>query len=201
MTHPDHEQIACTLLQCDGYKNADVIGKKIVEVFNCASKLLSHQQHYDWGLRAIRTVLHGCSNTIKRHRKNHREQGITFDKELELVIQALRTDTMSKLTYSDSIKFDKLLGDIFSGIQFNKIDMADLAAAARKISEELGYTTNNRQITKCVELNEQLRQRMGVVIVGPSGSGKTTIRNILFHVSSLPAAISIAITLLSYQRR
>lgn len=36
MTHPDHEQIACTLLRCDGYKNADIIGRKIVEVFTCA---------------------------------------------------------------------------------------------------------------------------------------------------------------------
>lgn len=36
MTHPDHEQIACTLLRCDGYKNADINGKKIVEVFSCA---------------------------------------------------------------------------------------------------------------------------------------------------------------------
>lgn len=36
MTHPDHEQIACTLLRCEGYKDAELIGKKIVEVFNCA---------------------------------------------------------------------------------------------------------------------------------------------------------------------
>ncbi|XP_026688323.1 cytoplasmic dynein 2 heavy chain 1-like, partial [Diaphorina citri] len=32
---------------------------------------------------------------------------------------------------------------------------------------------------KCLELYEQLQQRMGVVIVGPSGSGKTTICRIL----------------------
>lgn len=35
------------------------------------------------------------------------------------------------------------------------------------------------QIQKCVELYEQLQQRMGVVIVGPPGSGKTTIRRLL----------------------
>ena len=31
------------------------------------------------------------------------------------------------------------------------------------------------QIRKTLEFYEQLRQRMGVVIVGPSGSGKTTL--------------------------
>ena len=32
---------------------------------------------------------------------------------------------------------------------------------------------------KAVELYEQLRQRMGVVIVGPSGSGKSTLWRLL----------------------
>ena len=32
---------------------------------------------------------------------------------------------------------------------------------------------------KALELYEQLRQRMGVVVVGPSGSGKTTLWRIL----------------------
>ena len=31
------------------------------------------------------------------------------------------------------------------------------------------------QIRKALELHEQLRQRMGVVIVGPSGSGKSVV--------------------------
>ena len=35
------------------------------------------------------------------------------------------------------------------------------------------------QINKALELMEQLRQRMGVVIVGPSGSGKSTLWKIL----------------------
>lgn len=34
MAHPDHEQIACTLLHCDGYRYANIIGKKLVEVFD-----------------------------------------------------------------------------------------------------------------------------------------------------------------------
>ena len=35
------------------------------------------------------------------------------------------------------------------------------------------------KIRKAIELCEQLRQRMGVVIVGPSGSGKTTLWQLL----------------------
>lgn len=35
------------------------------------------------------------------------------------------------------------------------------------------------QVKKTLELNEQLRQRMGVVIVGPSGAGKSTLWRML----------------------
>lgn len=34
-----------------------------------------------------------------------------------------------------------------------------------------------------MELHEQLRQRMGVVVVGPSGSGKSTVVKLLKNVS------------------
>lgn len=36
---------------------------------------------------------------------------------------------------------------------------------------------------KCIELYEQIQQRMGVVIVGPSGSGKSVVRRLLKNVS------------------
>lgn len=35
------------------------------------------------------------------------------------------------------------------------------------------------QVKKILELYEQLRQRMGVVVVGPSGSGKSTLWRLL----------------------
>ena len=36
-----------------------------------------------------------------------------------------------------------------------------------------------KQVKKALELYEQLRQRMGVVVIGPSGSGKSTIWKLL----------------------
>lgn len=36
MTHPNNEQIARSLLLCEGFVNANTIAKKLVEVFNLA---------------------------------------------------------------------------------------------------------------------------------------------------------------------
>ena len=43
----------------------------------------------------------------------------------------------------------------------------------------LNFDCYFQQVKKALELYEQLRQRMGVVIIGPSGSGKSTIWKLL----------------------
>ena len=43
--------------------------------------------------------------------------------------------------------------------------------AIRATCDELQLAQQERQIKKILEFNEQLQQRMGVVVVGPSGTG------------------------------
>ena len=105
-------------------------------------------------------------------------------KEGEIVVQALRLNTLSKLTFSDSSRFDALIRDVFLDVAFNNEGYEDLKKAIRDSYEELELKINENQIRKVVELYEQLQQRMGVVIVGPSGSGKTTLFTLLKHALS-----------------
>ena len=91
---------------------------------------------------------------------------------------------MSKLTFSDSTRFDALIQDVFLDVAFNNEGYEDLKKAIRNSYEELELKINENQIRKVVELYEQLQQRMGVVIVGPSGSGKTTLFTLLKHALS-----------------
>lgn len=57
MTVPDDELIAEVMLLSDGFKNAKEFANKLVSLFKICSQLLSHQLHYDWGLRALKTTL------------------------------------------------------------------------------------------------------------------------------------------------
>ncbi|NXI65822.1 DYHC2 protein, partial [Anseranas semipalmata] len=176
MTHPDNELIAEVILYSEGFKDAKTLGRKLVAIFNLARELLTPQQHYDWGLRALKTVLRGCGSLLRQLKKSKVKQEIN---ESHLVVQALRLNTMSKLTFADCARFDALVKDVFPGIDFEDVECVKLTTALQQVFEEAHLEIINTQIKKALELYEQLRQRMGVVIVGPSGAGKSTLWRML----------------------
>ena len=107
MSKPDNEIIASVSLHAEGFKHAPDLGLKLVAIFNLAKRLLTVQQHYDWGLRALKTVLKGCGNLLKMVKSGSGEIG--QERESEIVVQALRLNTLSKLTFADCIRFDGLI--------------------------------------------------------------------------------------------
>ncbi|KAL2095874.1 hypothetical protein ACEWY4_008022 [Coilia grayii] len=175
MSRPDNELIAEVILYSEGFKDGKVLGRKLVAIFNLARELLTPQQHYDWGLRALKTVLRGCGSLLQQQRRS----GNTSIKESHLVVQALRLNTMSKLTFADSSRFDALVRDVFPGVDFKDVEYETLSAALEAVYEEAHLEIIPSQIKKALELYEQLRQRMGVVVVGPSGAGKSTLWRML----------------------
>jgi dynein heavy chain 2 len=181
MSRPDNELIAEVTLYSEGFKDAKNLGQKLSGIFTLSNRLLTPQQHYDWGLRALKTVLKGCGNMLKMSKKDSGGSGMDAKREMEIVVQALRLNTLSKLTFTDCVRFDNLVKDVFTGVEFNNAGYEQLKDALRESCQELGYNVNENQIKKAIELYEQLSQRMGVVIVGPSGSGKTTLFTLLKH--------------------
>uniref|UniRef100_A0AAY5F0X4 Cytoplasmic dynein 2 heavy chain 1 n=1 Tax=Electrophorus electricus TaxID=8005 RepID=A0AAY5F0X4_ELEEL len=167
MTSPDNELIAEVILYSEGFKEGKELGRKLVAIFNLARELLTPQQHYDWGLRALKTVLRGCGSLLQLQRKHG------------LVVQALRLNTMSKLTFADSARFDALVRDVFPGVDFRDVEYEALSTALLAAYEEACLEVIPSQMKKALELYEQLKQRMGVVVVGPSGAGKSTLWRLL----------------------
>ncbi|XP_050986096.1 LOW QUALITY PROTEIN: cytoplasmic dynein 2 heavy chain 1 [Labeo rohita] len=174
MTSPDNELIAEVILYSEGFKEGKALGRKLVAIFNLARELLTPQQHYDWGLRALKTVLRGCGSLLQLQRQSNNPL-----KESGLVVQALRLNTMSKLTFTDSSRFDALVKDVFPSVDFKDVEYEMLKSALLAVYEEARLEIIPSQIKKALELYEQLRQRMGVVVVGPSGAGKSTLWRML----------------------
>eukprot|EP00732_Lithocolla_globosa_P004262 Lithocolla_globosa_v1_NODE_3842_length_1558_cov_16.637326.p2 type:complete len:184 gc:universal NODE_3842_length_1558_cov_16.637326:742-1293(+) len=65
MNKPDKEMISQVLLFSQGFQKAELLASKIVPFFNLCSEQLSGQPHYDFGLRALKSVLTSAGN-LKR---------------------------------------------------------------------------------------------------------------------------------------
>ncbi|ERE73865.1 cytoplasmic dynein 1 heavy chain 1-like protein [Cricetulus griseus] len=67
MTKPDRQLIAQVMLYSQGFRTAEVLANKIVPFFKLCDEQLSSQSHYDFGLRALKSVLVSAGN-VKRER-------------------------------------------------------------------------------------------------------------------------------------
>lgn len=100
--------------------------------------------HYDWGLRSIRTVLNECGRTLKNFKlKNN---NCDASKETDIVLQVLKNDTLPKLSYIDSLKFNAILQDVFGRAEINNIDSDPITKHIEDSFEDLGLIRNDRQV-------------------------------------------------------
>jgi dynein heavy chain 2 len=170
MSAPDIVLISQVILRSEGCQYADVIAQKVVDVFELSRQLLSPQRHYDWGLRALKTVLRHAGTLL--HHKHNTNNKRTIEEEMSIVINALKVNTLSKLTFADSSRFHALLGDVFPGIMKSQgFEHTDLMNAIKQVCAAMKYEYMESQVVKIIQLYEALNQRMGVVLVGPSCSG------------------------------
>ncbi|KAM7538000.1 hypothetical protein Aperf_G00000070110 [Anoplocephala perfoliata] len=187
MTRPDNDLIAETLLFSQGFIHGRELGKKLVAVFAIASQILSVQQHYDWGLRALKSVLHHAGILLHQtpdFASSENAQN-TLDMETRLIIQSVRTCSLAKLTYSDAVRFEALMRDVFpdskhyTGNQESGFTKK-LMEAVHEVLKENHLEVLERQVSKILETHSLITQRMGVVIVGSPGCGKSTILYVLW---------------------
>lgn len=57
MCVPDFELICEIMLVAEGFLEARLLARKFITLYSLCKELLSKQDHYDWGLRAIKSVL------------------------------------------------------------------------------------------------------------------------------------------------
>jgi dynein heavy chain 2 len=94
----------------------------------------------------LKTVLRGCGSLLATIRQSEGSQTIDDKREMEIAVQALRLNTLSKLTFADSIGFDALVRDMFPGISLKDAAYEQLKKRLKISAKHLGLIINERQV-------------------------------------------------------
>lgn len=101
MSKPDKELIAEVMLYSQGFNQAKTLAKQTVPFFDSCAAKLSKQAHYDFGLRALKSVL-VSSGGLKRARITEVGDDVHDVKwEAQIIVQSLRETIAPKLIRSD----------------------------------------------------------------------------------------------------
>lgn len=190
MTHPDRELIAQVMLFSQGFRTSEALASKVVPFFSLCAEQLSPQPHYDFGLRALKSVLVSAGQ-LKRDRLEM-ERSAQGDEagslaasspiaEQEILIQSISETIVPKLVGDDVPLLSSLLSDVFPGVAYK-------AANLDALMERIGTVCSQRHLVcnvdsvwraKIIQLYQIQKISHGLMLVGPSGTGKTQAWQVL----------------------
>uniref|UniRef100_A0A665V5K8 Dynein, axonemal, heavy chain 11 n=1 Tax=Echeneis naucrates TaxID=173247 RepID=A0A665V5K8_ECHNA len=171
MVVPDTELICEIMLVAEGFRGAKILARKFVTLYTLCKELLSKQDHYDWGLRAVKSVLL-VAGTLRRKDKTRPEN--------QVLMRALRDFNMPKIVTEDVTIFLGLLGDLFPGLEVERERNWEFEKAIRMTTLELRLQPEETFILKVVQLEELMAVRHSVFVVGNAGTGKSQILRVLY---------------------
>lgn len=183
MMVPDYALIAEVTLYSEGFESSKKLARKMVQMYKLCSEQLSQQDHYDFGMRAVKSVL-VMAGALKRNNPDKSEDVV--------LIRALRDSNLPKFLADDAELFAGILSDLFPGVELPEEDYGVLQTAMEDCVIELGFQKVSRQMLKVIQLYETMIVRWGVMLVGPTGSGKSSVLQILkqtltkLHIDEIP---------------
>ncbi|KAI7931816.1 dynein heavy chain [Pyricularia oryzae] len=180
MSKPDKELITEVMLYSQGFNQAKQISKQTVPFFDQCSAKLSKQPHYDFGLRALKSVL-VSSGGLKRARLTESEGDIGAEElvEPEILVQSIRETIAPKLIKNDVEIMTDIEKSCFPGISYVPANLQKLEEAMRTLAEERHLVVNDTWMTKVLQLYQIQKIHHGVMMVGSSGSGKSAAWKLL----------------------
>uniref|UniRef100_A0A674D5A9 Dynein axonemal heavy chain 1 n=1 Tax=Salmo trutta TaxID=8032 RepID=A0A674D5A9_SALTR len=174
MMVPDYAMIAEISLYSFGFSDAKVLSKKITTTFKLSSEQLSSQDHYDFGMRAVKTVISAAGN-LKRENQDMNEELIC--------LRAIRDVNVPKFLQDDLKLFNGIVSDLFPKIREEPIDYGILEKSIRNVCAK-------KNLKDCIQLYETTVVRHGLMLVGPSGSGKT--KQHMISMTALQGQVSVS---------
>ncbi|KAF6093338.1 dynein axonemal heavy chain 17 [Phyllostomus discolor] len=166
MVVPDFELICEIMLVAEGFLEARLLARKFITLYTLCKELLSKQDHYDWGLRAIKSVL-VVAGSLKRGDPSRAED--------QVLMRALRDFNIPKIVTDDLPVFMGLIGDLFPALDVPRKRDLNFEKIIKQSILELKLQAEDSFLLKVVQLEELLQVRHSVFVIGNAGSGKSQV--------------------------
>jgi len=138
---PDLQQICEIMLFSEGFLMAKVLAKKMTVLYKLSKEQLSKQYHYDFGLRALKSVL-VMAGELKRSSQDLAEDVV--------LMRALRDMNLPKFVYEDVPLFTGLIGDLFPGLACPRVRYPDFNDAVEEVTSlSLSFSVTGTTCTSC----------------------------------------------------
>lgn len=186
MVKPDKDMIAQVTLYSQGYKTAERLSSKMVSLFELCGSQLSSQSHYDFGLRALKSVLVNAGNLKRREDKELQQSGkdtnIPIDtREQNILLKSVLDTLIPKLVSEDITLFNSLLIGVFPDSKVEIVREDELRSKIEELCKIRNLLPEERFINKVIQLYSIQKMHHGVMMVGQSGTGKSAAWKILLE--------------------
>uniref|UniRef100_A0A5F8HIF6 Dynein axonemal heavy chain 6 n=1 Tax=Monodelphis domestica TaxID=13616 RepID=A0A5F8HIF6_MONDO len=170
MMVPNYALIAEVILYSEGFESSKILARKMTQMYKLCSEQLSQQDHYDFGMRAVKSVL-VMAGSLKRENPDLNEDVV--------LIRALRDSNLPKFLTDDALLFSGIISDLFPGVLIPEHDYGILQSTIIDVMIGQKLQPEACMVHKVIQFYETMLVRHGVMLVGPTGGGKTTVYKIL----------------------